>query len=223
MPTSLTNKINENIYVKDPESSELGRSIIKHSIDIIHKNGFEEFTFQKLGKQIGSPESTIYRYFQNKHKLLIYLTAWYWNWLEYRLVFATANIKSPAEQLKIALKVLCEPLQQNALYKHINYEKLHDIIVAESSKAYHTKNVDDENKMGYFMVYKRIVGRISEIILKVNPRFKYPRSLVSSVMESIHHQQYFLKHLPSLTDVKNSRDDLSVFVAKLVFSMASKQ
>ena len=86
---SVKIQINDKLYLKDPESSDLGKRIIEQSILMIHDMGFERFTFKKLGSEIGSNESSIYRYFENKHKLLLYLTSWYWGWLEYQLVFAT--------------------------------------------------------------------------------------------------------------------------------------
>ena len=73
-------QVNENLYNKDPETSELGKKIIENSIKLIHEIGVEAFTFKKLGKEIQSNESSIYRYFENKHKLLLYLTSWYWSW-----------------------------------------------------------------------------------------------------------------------------------------------
>ena len=79
-------KVNDKIYIKDPESSDLGKSIIKHSIEMIHAMGMEAFTFKKLAIKLGTTESTVYRYFENKHKLLIYLISWYWGWLEYEMV-----------------------------------------------------------------------------------------------------------------------------------------
>ncbi|MGB3151012.1 MAG: TetR/AcrR family transcriptional regulator, partial [Maribacter sp.] len=54
--------INEKIYVKDPESSDLGKRIIEQSILMINEMGFESFTFKKLGIKIKSNESSIYRY-----------------------------------------------------------------------------------------------------------------------------------------------------------------
>ena len=75
--------INDKLYVKDPESSNLGKRIVEESILMINDFGFESFTFKKLGQKIGSNESSIYRYFENKHKLLLYLASWYWGWLEY--------------------------------------------------------------------------------------------------------------------------------------------
>jgi AcrR family transcriptional regulator len=71
-------QVNSKTYVKDPETSDLGKKIIKNSILLIDEIGFEEFTFKKLGEKIGSNESSIYRYFENKHKLLVYLSSWYW-------------------------------------------------------------------------------------------------------------------------------------------------
>ena len=85
-------KVNPELYLKNPDSSELGRKIIHESIIMINELGFESFTFKKLGLKIESPESSIYRYFENKHTLLIYLVSWYWCWIEYLLFFTTANI-----------------------------------------------------------------------------------------------------------------------------------
>ncbi|MGK0414670.1 MAG: AcrR family transcriptional regulator, partial [Polaribacter sp.] len=65
----------DKIYIKDPETSDLGKRIIENSILLIYEIGFESFTFKKLGKKIGSNESSIYRYFESKHKLLLYLSS----------------------------------------------------------------------------------------------------------------------------------------------------
>lgn len=92
--------VNDKLYVKNPETSDLGKKIIQQSILLIDEIGFENFTFKKLGEKINSNESSIYRYFESKHKLMLYLSSWYWGWIEYRLVFATTNINNPFERLK---------------------------------------------------------------------------------------------------------------------------
>ncbi|WP_368506460.1 TetR/AcrR family transcriptional regulator [Tenacibaculum sp. 1_MG-2023] len=92
-------KIPSGIYIKDPETSELGKRIIESSIVLIEGTGFEHFNFKKLGKLIGSNESSIYRYFKSKHKLLVYLTSWYCGWIQYSLVIETYSISSPKEKL----------------------------------------------------------------------------------------------------------------------------
>jgi AcrR family transcriptional regulator len=77
----------EKLFLRNPEQSELGKKIIMRSIQLIHEQGFKALTFKKLAEAIGSTEAGIYRYFENKHRLLIYITAWYWSWLEYRVPF----------------------------------------------------------------------------------------------------------------------------------------
>ena len=73
------------LYLRNPETTDLGRRIVSTSIEMIEELGFEAFTFKKLGERIGSNESSIYRYFDSKHTLLVYLISWYWSWLEYSL------------------------------------------------------------------------------------------------------------------------------------------
>ena len=99
---SIHIEISPKLYLKNPDSSDLGRKIVSSSIKMISELGFETFTFKKLGERIESPESSIYRYFENKHTLLIYLVSWYWSWIEYQIVFATNNIDSRIEKLKKA-------------------------------------------------------------------------------------------------------------------------
>jgi hypothetical protein len=116
MHTLLNNfkiSINNKLYLKDPETSELGKKIIQNSILLINEIGFEAFTFKKLGEKIHSNESSIYRYFENKHKLLIYLSSWYWSWVEYNLVFATTNIKDPNDKLIKGVKIVTQKTEDD--------------------------------------------------------------------------------------------------------------
>ncbi|TNE54972.1 MAG: TetR/AcrR family transcriptional regulator [Bacteroidetes bacterium] len=216
-------QVNDNIYLKNPESSELGRKIIAGSIDLIDSIGFECFTFRKLGQEINSTEASIYRYFENKHKLLLYLTSWYWGWLEYRLVFQTANIGSPVERLEKAITTLTEQVEDDNSFTHINKVKLYHILIAESSKAYLTKSVDAENQEGFFAGYKKLVDRVSAIILEINPTYKYPHMLVSTVIEGAHHQRYFAEHLPRLTDSIEGEDSITEFYKNVVLNAVKTQ
>ena len=210
-------QVDERFFIKNPDSTELGKSIVTNSILLIDELGFESFTFKKLGQKIGSPESTIYRYFESKHKVLLYLTSWYWSWLEYRLVMETVNIMSSSEKLNRAIKILTEPVEQDSNYSHINEVLLNRIIIVESAKVYHTKEVDAENQEGFFSVYKRLVDRVSDIVLEVNPLFNCPQMLISTVIEGAHHQKYFSEHLPALTNIKNGNRDISNFFIDMVF------
>ena len=95
---------------------------------MIHEMGLEGFTFKKLGKAIGSTESSIYRYFDSKHTLLLYLTSWYWTWIEYRLVFATSNVASAAERLERSIEILTQPVTVDNSISYVNEVLLSEII-----------------------------------------------------------------------------------------------
>ena len=59
MELQLQIKMNEKLFLRNPEQSELGKKIILHSIQLIYKNGFESFTFKKLAENIGTTEAGI--------------------------------------------------------------------------------------------------------------------------------------------------------------------
>lgn len=213
--------INPELYLKNPESSKLGKRIISNSISLINKMGFEKFTFKKLAIEIGSTESSIYRYFESKHLLLIYLINWYWSWVEYRLVLGTTNITDPTKCLKIAINTLTRKVTEDDSFSFINEVKLFAIIIAESNKAYHTKEVDNENEKGFFAPYKRVVARVSKMVLQCNPNFEFPQMLISTVIEGMHQQRYFIDHLPSLTNRNQEGKGVVQFYTQLVLKTIS--
>jgi len=214
--TNIEICVNSSIYLKDPASSELGKKIIQGSINLIYEIGFEAFTFRKLAKAISSTEASVYRYFENKHKLLVYLTAWYWSWLEYKLAFAIANVDDPVFRLEKAILTITKQVEEDGNFAHINETKLHQIVIAESSKAYLIKEVDKENKVGSFSTYKQLVDRISSIIKEIKPNYKYPHMLVSTVIEGMHHQRYFAEHIPGLTNSVAGEDAITNFYQNMV-------
>lgn len=218
---NLKINVNDKLYIKDPESSDLGKRIVQNGIILIHQLGFEEFTFKKLGAQIGSNESSVYRYFENKHMLLLYLTNWYWGWLEYRLVFATAALTDPSERLTKALDIITAVVKEDSKFSHINEVLLSQIIIGEFSKSYLTKEVDQENKEGYFFIYKQLVFRLREMIQAVNPKYPYPTSLASTVLEGALHQHFLKEHFTSITDC-NEQVTPAAFFKNLVFNTIKK-
>ena len=197
---SLRMGINEKLYVKDPESSDLDKRIVEQSILLIDEMGFECFTFKKLGERISSNESSIYRYFENKHKLLLYLASWYWGWLEYRMVFATNGISGSWEKLARAIEILTQNVEEDSEFSHVNEVLLNKIVINEYSKSYLTKEVDKENKDGYFEIYKRLVNRLYEMVVDVDAGYPYPLSLASTILEGSLHQYFLKDHFPMLTD-----------------------
>ena len=209
--SNLKIEVNPNLFVKDPESSALGKKIVEESILLINEKGFEHFNFKKLGTRIGSNESSIYRYFENKHKLLLYLTSWYWGWKEYQLVFATANVQDPAEKLKLGIDILTRRVVKDSKVSHIDEGQLDKVVVNEYSKSYLTKEVDKEIKEGFFSIYHRLVHRLKEMIRAVNKEYPFPSSLASTVIEGALHQHFLKEHFPTLTDCSNEIDPCDYF------------
>ena len=100
MQMQIQIEMDGNLFHRDPQETALGKKIIQHSIQMINNYGFESFTFKILAAEIESREASIYRHFENKHGLLLYITAWYWSWLRYQIIYHTHKINNPAARLK---------------------------------------------------------------------------------------------------------------------------
>ena len=203
--------VNSELFLKDPESSELGKKIVGQGILLIDDIGFEKFTFKKLGVKIKSNESSIYRYFENKHKFLVYITNWFWGWKEFQLTMSTYGISDSNEKLLKAIEVITHPVVQDFRFQHINEVALNHIIINESSKSYLTKEVETDNKEGYFSIYKRLVTRIAEMISEVSSDYQYSLSLSSMVLDGALHQHFLKDHIQSITDCTEKKSVSNYF------------
>jgi hypothetical protein len=202
MEFKLTFNVNNTIYVRNPESSELGRKIVKTAIDLIYDLGFEHFTFKKLSIEVGTTEATIYRYFENKHRLLLYIINWYWYYMEFLVEFQLQNIYDVKQKLSTIIAIITNALPNSSGGTDYNKKYLNQIVVTESSKVYLIKEVNEINKNEVFKPYKDLCAKIADVFLSYNPTYKYPHSLSSTLIETSHQQQFFCEHLPKLTDVK---------------------
>ena len=137
----------------------------------------------------------------------------------------TNNIKDPAVKLKKVIKLLATTVVDDDKTIHINEDLLHQIIISEGSKAYLTRHVSEDNKEQLFKPYKDLCAVIADIILESNPKYKYPRSLASTIIEMAHFQNFFMNNLPSLTDFGTTKDEKKVvsFLEDLVFSSIRKK
>ena len=208
-------QVQDTLYVKDPTSSTIGKSILEHGLILLSEIGLEEFTFKKLAQKISSTESTIYRYFENKHQFLSYLFNFYWAWMDLNIAFAVTNIDNPQERLRRIIRVLTQKVSNDIRTPFIDEAILQEVIALESSKTFLSKKVDEENKAGYFTQYKKLVDRIATIITEINPTYAYPNALVSTILESSFHQRYFGVHLPRLTNEMHVEERLEDFLAEL--------
>lgn len=200
--------LGESYFKKDPQSSDLGRRIVREGIVVLDDLGFEEFTFKKLARQIDSTEASIYRYFKNKHKFLVYLSTYYWSWLEYVIEFETHHMNQASDKLAKVIDIICHSYElPNVLdLPDINIAKLRRVVDHEYDKTYLNKQVDEINKKGLFMAYKNLCGKIATMITELKPEYQYPRALVSTIMEAAHQQTFFAQHLPALTEVGTQND-----------------
>ena len=131
---------------------------------------------------------------------MLYLSSWYWGWIEYKLAFATTNVSNPMERLKKGITIVTEKVEDDSTTLHINESVLNKIIIQEFTKTLLTKEVDEENKEGFFLVYKRVINRIIEMINEVNPQYAFAKSLASSIVEGALHQHFLKDHLKTITN-----------------------
>jgi AcrR family transcriptional regulator len=217
--------MNEKLFLRNPEESALGKKIVKHGLLLINKLGFEEFTFKKLAAEIKTTEASIYRYFENKHRLLTYIITWYWSFIEYKVVFSINNIASPEMKLRTIIKLLVEePVDKGLDADFISESEAYKLVMWEGSKAYLTRHVSKDNKDRLFKPYKDLCERFSSIIKEYNPKYSFPHSLASTVLEMSHSQKFFLQNLPALTDFPKSNDDKKIiqFLESLLFNSIKK-
>lgn len=223
MSVEIKIALNDGLYLKEPQDSKLGRKIIEHSILMIDEFGFEFFTFKKLAKEINSTEASVYRYFENKHLLLLFLMNWYWEWVSYLIRISTINVDYPKMKLQIIINCFVSASKENPGVSYVNESKLHSIVISEGMRVYHTKNVDEQNSKGFFKSYKDLAELVSIVISDINPNFEYPFSLATNLFEMSNNHIYFAKHLPRLTDISSKKNEvdqvknmLNYFVDKLL-------
>jgi AcrR family transcriptional regulator len=219
--TKMSIPLNEHLYLKDPVSSELGVKIVNGSILLISKLGFEKFTLKKLAEEIETTEASIYRYFESKQKVILYLINWYWSCISFRIYMGTQNMSDPKERLKKCIHILTaipNPANEFVLENEL---ELKFLVINESSKVFLTKNVDDENKLGVFSEYKKVVEYVSSIVSEINPNYPYPNMLVSNMMEGSNQQRFFGAHLPRLTNQDSKEDLVEPFFMDLILKAIS--
>ncbi|HRE75707.1 MAG TPA: TetR/AcrR family transcriptional regulator [Flavobacteriales bacterium] len=217
MTITLQVEVCNKLFLRDPLETELGKRIIKESIVLLEEIGFEKFTFRKLAEHIESGEPSIYRYFENKHKLLVYLFNWYWAWVECRIQFSIHNISNPKAQLSLAIEQLTQSDQEDLTIAHVDESRLHRIVIRESAKVFQTMDVDQENTEGFFGNYKSLCKTLTEIIQLNRPDYPYAASLSTTLIESAHQQQFLSEHLKSLTSVRKSASSLKEWLEHLAF------
>jgi len=219
MLPSLRPDLSPHLFLRDPQATELGRRMLAESVRMLDEIGFESFTFKKIATALGSTEASLYRYFENKHRLLTYLVSWHWAWVRFRVRLAMHNVPDPGRRLRNALAAVCQASEDDPATPDFDEAALYRVVVAEASKAYLTKDVDDNNRAGMFQEYKDLVAELVEAVLAVNPHYPYPQALVSTLLESVRKQHFFSQHLPTLTN----SGSIGAFLEHLAFSALARR
>ncbi len=220
MPFQIRIQAGEKLALRDPEDTVLGRNIVRQGLILMHKLGFEQFTFRKLAEEMHTTEASVYRYFENKHRLLLYILTWYWNYLEYLVVFQLQNLDNPEEKIRRVIELLVRRLPDGPDDSEFDKEALYGVVIAESSKVYLTREVGEINRVKLFKPYKDLCGRVADLFREYSPSYPYPRSLSSTLMEMAHFQSFFMQNLPALTDFAEDKQVANVqkFLESMVFS-----
>jgi len=223
MEFQVSFELNNKLFLRNPEKTDLGKQIVKNAVELIHSIGFENFTFKKLAIEIKTTEASIYRYFENKHRLLLYILNWYWSYIQFLVDYKLQNISNPKLKLISILEILTNNLPESNDKLELNKDALNQIVISESSKCYLVKDITDINKENIFKPYKDLCAKIAEIISEYDSGYIYPRSLSSTIIESSHQQSFFSKNLPRLTDFKKNELNYTYhFLENLIFSILKK-
>ena len=221
MTAQLRIDLNEKLYLRDPQGTDLGRRLVAEGVLLIDEIGFEQFTFKKLAHRMESTEASLYRYFENKHRLLMYLVSWHWAWLRHQIWFHTHNVPDARERLRLILGILTRAHQDDPTTTALDEAALYRIVVHEASKSYLTRDVDGDNQEGLFREYKQLAAVIVAVVQEINPVYSYPHALVSTLLESARKQLFFAQHLPSLTDAAahdDASNNIHTFLEQLAFA-----
>ncbi len=222
VPAHIHIAVNEQLYLRNPQESALGRKIVDSSIALIDQIGFEAFTFKKLAHEISSTEASVYRYFKSKRQLLGYLFAWYWSWLKYRIHLKTTNITDPKKRLESLLDVLAESVTSDPSIPHVDESVLHRIVVSESDRSLAAYQARSGDKEGGFEAYESLCRTVSGYIRDLKPKFEYPQALTLTLLATTHRQRFYAANFPKVTEVNiedKSPRGLADFLKQLVFSM----
>lgn len=211
-----TVQLDKTLFVKDPSTSEVGKEIVRKSVKLLAKEGIENFNFKKLSQAIASTETTIYRYFTNKHQLVMYLSSWYWVKLESRIVFATANIPDPKEQLQKTIKELCFRIPKSAESNQLDEQLLQELVFNDSWKAFDSNLPTACNPKSYYVAYEDLCDRIAVILHACDKSYKTPKALASALIDTSHRQMFFQKHLSHISDIGKTNKSIENLLLSMV-------
>lgn len=193
------------LFLKDPESSELGRSILEKGLALMSRLGLEAFTFKKLAAEIGSTEVSLYKYFPNKQRLLQYYYQLYWLWLRQLCGRLAEKASTPREAVVTTLEAISGIWPKDIPALQLDPALLRQLIIDEGMKSYLHKHVDEDNAQRLFAPYKALSAFVAELLVAVRKDVPMPRSFATTMIDLAHSLPFAIEHLPSLTELSRRR------------------
>lgn len=202
------------LYVKDPQRSETGQNLLRCGARLIAAGGMEAFTLKKLSLEAGCTEATVYRYFHNKHQLLLYLMNLYWGWLLYHAELETNNLEDPHTKLKRIVRLLSGPL--TSMPDTGFASDLFALALNEGVKTHLNNATGSEWQQGLFEAYARFAAHVASCLRECAPDYAYPMAWSATFIDAAMQQQFFHRHLPHFTELAEGCNPLENFLMSLI-------
>lgn len=158
--------------LRDPQQTHLGQKIVAQGIALLAEIGLEQFSFKRLAQEVHTTEASVYRYFENKHQLMQYLSEGFWCDLSTRLSVQAALAQTPEQQLELQLHILVEA------YQNLQGQIIPVLLASEGPSP-----------IGLQSVYRQM----QVVIVRVNPHYPYPRTLITTLLEAARQQAVCLR------------------------------
>ncbi|MGA1495280.1 MAG: TetR/AcrR family transcriptional regulator [Rhodothermales bacterium] len=194
------------LSLKEPDGSELGRTLLRSGLSLMLELGLEGFTFRKLARLAGTTEVTVYKYFPNKQRLLQYYFQLYWLWMRQVGVGILETEPDTRKALERTVEMLCGVWPRHLPSLQLDPHDLRALVIAEGMKSYLHKQVDDDNALFLFKPYKDLSAFVAGRLVACRADVPWPRSFATTVIEMAHSLPFLMEHLPSLTELSNRKD-----------------
>lgn len=202
------------VFVKNPRESELGMKILHKGTEMLAKEGIDSFNFKKLAIAIQTTEASAYRYFDNKHKFLLYVINIYYGWMEYSIAVAEYEEKKTENKIKRAIESIIAP--NHMPVDNVEFAKnIRKVAIQEGVKLHFNLHIKDEIKNGSMTCYSRLTQRLSGLIRNIAPHYQFSEPLANLVIESVFHQLFQIG-IMSKSDVVKHEKKIQLFLTQLI-------
>jgi hypothetical protein len=95
-----------------------------------------------------------------------------------------------------------ETIQDDERIAHISEKQLHEIVIIEFTKTLYTQEVDEENKEGYFLIYKSYKCHCYAIVNEINHKYPYAKRFNFDNCKRRFTSTFFKRTLVTITNLQ---------------------